>query len=649
VDVLFFKNFFTMTKLLTPFLMGICLSILAFNPLLAQPFFEEDFDGGIPATWTLEEPISSGGPFSSWIHTDDGPQGPFLVDPIESTTAANGWAMFDSDSDCNDTAGQDAWLISPLLDCTDKTAVYLQFQTYYRRFNDLAFVMVGTDLGDLGSWTEIEVFPGITNNSWGDGATTGAAAANPQNILIDLSDEMAGESAVYFAFRFFSDPSTIQAGTLYGCAYSWQIDDVVLTEDNPLPPHDMQANDNWFAVAPNVLWPASQLEPFSFICDIQNVGAQEQTNVNLNITIVDDATGNTVYTADQAYGTITADSIAENVSFGEFTPPSSPAPNIYTATYTVTADSTDLNPDNNSVSFQFAVTDTVFAKEFGEPNASLYLNSLPWDPGEPRSWAFGNYYYVPNGDGWYANTATFSVEVPSGSSAETVQVTLYEWADTNGDTIAQLGERTQLGSIIYTLSGNETVDQLITAPIVNIGTGLSPALGDDKAYLLMIEYNAEGEEELRFGGSDALDYGAMEMSSIKEGHPRFTTFIAFGGDLSGEDYDRTAGFVAAARLNIGQTPLFSSTKEVLNASEILKISPNPASTYVQFDVNLPESSSLIRFQLIDVSGKSFGVQEFQNLKDVSTTFNTSNLPAGTYFVRIDTDKGYAMERFIVQQ
>jgi hypothetical protein len=560
---------------------------------------------------------------------------------IQSETAANGSMVFNGDFYTtngvnNPGPNPDLYnkyichLVSPTIDLSGTTSLLdLKFDNYFRYLNPSPGAPGGFRYSV--SWSTDD------GQTWSDPVNAAEGHAlheyTMKTTTIPLPNDLAGTSTFKVRFTFSAD------------FYFWVIDDIQIIDR---PSHDMRANTNWYAIATNAMVPASQVEAFGFMCDIQNMGNQAQTGVNLNINIVDDATGNSVYSADQAYGTIGVDSIAENVVFGDFTPPD--VPGTYRGTYTVSADSTDFNPDNNTIEFTFMVTDTVFAKEFGA-TTSIYPNASNWNAGEPRSWTYGNYYYVPNGDGWYANSATFSFSPGANFPADdkSVQITLYEWNDNNGDTLAQFGERTVIGTYIHTIQGNETATDLLTVPLTNIATGLTPELKNNTNYLLMIEYNAEGEEELRIGASNVPDFAATNFASVLWGAPRFSSFFGAVPSLDGEDYNRSGGFVAVARLNIGETPLFSSTKERLNPAEIVKISPNPANAFVQFDVNLRETSSQIRLELIDLTGKTLSVQEFQQLKEFNTTFNTANLPNGTYFVRISTDFGFATQRFVVQQ
>ena len=155
-------------------------------------------------------------------------------------------------------------------------------------------------------WTDFTAFPGLVTGAPNPGAERWSF--NPQYSIIDISSVAAGESMVYIQWQWQGN-----------WEYMWNLDDVALYDADPtalfVPGNDMQVNSNFYAVAPNVQWPLSMVETFGFLADIQNVGTNDQTNVNLNVTIVNDATSAEVYNMDLSYGTIGSDSLAENELF----------------------------------------------------------------------------------------------------------------------------------------------------------------------------------------------------------------------------------------------------------------------------------------------------------------------------------------------
>ncbi|MEM8525736.1 MAG: T9SS type A sorting domain-containing protein [Bacteroidota bacterium] len=183
-----------------------------------ETILTESFNGGLPNGWTAEERQGDGQATANWFWTNSGPSGDFAVEPINSTSADNGWMLFDSDLNCSQQ-NQEAWLVSPELDASNLTSVSLQFQTLYRSFNDRPTIEVSTDLEN---WTSFEVFPGVEANTFG-------SEDNPQIVNIDISSVAANQSTFFVAFRFLSDETTNNGGNLTGCGYSWQMDDAVIT------------------------------------------------------------------------------------------------------------------------------------------------------------------------------------------------------------------------------------------------------------------------------------------------------------------------------------------------------------------------------------------------------------------------------------
>jgi len=223
-----------------------------------------------------------------------------------------------------------------------------------------------------------------------------------------------GASSIRIKFTFATD------------YYYWGIDDIIIRERVG---YEMQANANFYAIADNANTPYSQLQPQYFLADIQNNGGLTAENVNLNLTIVDNE-GNEVYNQDNFYGSITPDSLAENSIFNIDEPldlPSDAASiGSYFGRYILSHDQPDSNPLNDTLSFSFAVTDTLFAKETGRTRGIFLTNN--------NSWYIGNSYYVPVGETWYARWISFMVDDASTNVGKTVTTLLYESdGDVDGD------------------------------------------------------------------------------------------------------------------------------------------------------------------------------------------------------------------------
>ncbi|HHS95188.1 MAG TPA: hypothetical protein ENJ45_01255, partial [Phaeodactylibacter sp.] len=338
---------------------SLVLLFAAASSLPAQVFWSEDFSGGMPADWTTVDtsgheviwswcgdPLGTVGDCSPIFDDDINGQSPFAA-----TTSDNGFMTVNSDA--YNTPASDphvSILATNAIDCSAQSVVWIKFEAHIGVFdldaNTNAFLRVSTDSI---TWTDYACFPDLT--------TTVRWSENPEDVIFDLTDVAAGQSTVYLQW--------IWTG---GWEYFWNLDDVILTSVNPTPPHDIQVNSNWFAIAPNARVPVTQIEQFGFIADVENEGSLNQTNVNLRVTIEDEANlGTFLYDETLGYGTVDAGTLVENVLFPDdgFTPAASVA--TYVGTYAITSDSSalDAEPEDNTITFDFEVTENLFAKDRG--------------------------------------------------------------------------------------------------------------------------------------------------------------------------------------------------------------------------------------------------------------------------------------------
>ena len=297
--------------------------------------------------------------------------GTFRSQSISSPTAHNGAMVFDADLYNTGVTGSPPYpmhtgeLISPIIDCSNFEAVTIKYFQSYEALNGNTYYSYSLDGGT--TWVDnIEVNEEITANN-------GTFVPSKQRHFIS---EAAGVDS--FRFKFIFD----------GDYYNWIIDDVQLIQPER---NNLRVMDNFYAIAPNAMTPSSQVEPFSFLADVANIGASPQTNVELNVTIVDNTTSNEVFNENLSYGTIPADSLVENEPFtAYFTPDGSLT--SYSGTYLISSDSVDFDSSDNYQYFEFMTSDTVFAKEFGATRTIVPAAGNWEGEGEFHSWAFGNYF-----------------------------------------------------------------------------------------------------------------------------------------------------------------------------------------------------------------------------------------------------------------
>ncbi|MCP3928563.1 MAG: T9SS type A sorting domain-containing protein [Bacteroidetes bacterium] len=205
----------------------------------AQIFWEEDFSEGIPTEWTNEDAALNIDTVSFdtvrvvWEHCDDPAScvpAEFGLDAFASATADNGYAYVDSDQWGGDYVGLHmSQLTTAVINCSDKDSVYINFDSHIGTFaynaNDNAILRVWTNNN---GWTDYNIYPELT-------ADNGQSfSSNPRTIIVNLSDVASNTDSVRLQWQWTG---------FY--EYSWAIDDIVLTSEDPTPPPELPEGVIW--------------------------------------------------------------------------------------------------------------------------------------------------------------------------------------------------------------------------------------------------------------------------------------------------------------------------------------------------------------------------------------------------------------------
>jgi len=594
---------------------------------------EGDFDGGLN-NWEINNISCANGAqeFDLWRWTATATvTGAYGGGFINSPSYCNGAMGFASDFYDNGgvqqqgvgpcTATQEGELISPMIDLSTTSAagVSLQFFQVSRQFQSRYFVGYSTDNGN--TWTEIEINQELV--------------VNEQNVVTTFTrvalPGVVGSSQVRVKFRYLAN------------YYYWLIDDVRLVEQEA---NNITVNDNFYAVAQNAATPLALVEPIHFLADISNLGAATQTNVNLNMTILK-SDNSVAFDEDLSYGSVNGNSIIENVPFtASYTPDEIES---YLATYSITSDQVDFDTTNNELSFEFVVTDTIWAKELGQTRIVTPAGGN-WEAGEPHTWTYGNHYATPDLGSVevYATSVSFSIDHTQNAAAttgQTPQLSLYEWTDTNNDGNVQDTERLPITFAGYEITGTETVNDIITVAWNDI-----TLLESNKHYLVMLEYTApDAVTDLWLASSEAFEYNAMIFLNGPDilARPRFGSMLAIG-ELSTAEYSSN-GFgtdlVPVVRLNTGI--IVTGTNEQLGANNRVEVYPNPVQDILNLDYDLEQIAGNLDIRVMDITGKVILQRQYSQVKKDKIEFNVKAWAAGTYHVQLTTENGTTSRRFVV--
>lgn len=377
--------------------------------------WSEDFANGIPTGWSQngtpataqweyrgpntvpDNTVGSRGNFSGVNNT------PPTNTPILSTTASNGFVIFDSDYLDNAGTGNFASgsapaphvgrLTTDVIDLSNENSVELKFEMYARRFFSDWFVAFSTDGGTTFTDT-IEFFDDAV-------VPVNGATADNQVALANVSSIIGGQSNVVMQFIFDGTPGNAN-GNGY---YFWMLDDIELrtppdhqmlfTAWNGAPPQDMIYNSNGALYPKYGHMNTNQIVPVEFDANFYNYGTQVQTNATLEVEIWD-VTG-----APSLINTLTAPG-CPNLASGDtcdysslttptWTPPAQEAD--YLIVYKAISDTITSATTTATDTFAFFVSD-----DFMSPDRNVTDNFVGTNSANPEIIAMGAMYDLSNED-----------------------------------------------------------------------------------------------------------------------------------------------------------------------------------------------------------------------------------------------------------
>ena len=237
--------------------------------------WSDDFSN--PSNWTTTQDAGT----TAWTFGTSTGQGTYSIQPIASTTAANGFALFDSDFGCD--GDQIAHMTTATsINCAGHPLVRLGFQQQYRRYVDSTFIYVSNN-GT--TWDLYRVNTPLADDDF--------CAGNPENVKIDISATAGNQATVWVRWTFYS-PSSLSA-TLAGCGYNWMIDDAYVED---IPAHDVQVS----ALA--VISGTTAANSFNcslgnqlVVARIKNIGPNAESNIPVNYSVNGAISTPTVWTA----------------------------------------------------------------------------------------------------------------------------------------------------------------------------------------------------------------------------------------------------------------------------------------------------------------------------------------------------------------
>ncbi len=642
-------------------LLNICLlALLPLGMLNAQTYIwggpgdaNSEFDGGLNdwVTEGLSSHVADSAANAVWVHTPDGlsPATLFGDAPIGSASAANGAALFDSewldhggnlefDADGNvvatslgsgaapafdgasfSGAGNSGSLTSPMIDCTGRSTVAISYWSYMRCFTGATSVEVSNDGG--GTWNIASNIPDCSSDAVNEG------------FILNISEFAADQDSVMIRFVWS------------GSYYFWMIDDVALIE---LPETNLSlVLDDLFYTPANAQAPACswEIDTFFYSAAIQNLGGTDQGGT-YRVQVVNNATGDVMRTDSVEFDPIVAGAI-DTITITTGWAPTGFDPGVYEIVHNVVTPSADANPNDNSSTQIFQVTDG------DTPEGVLQFAKENDADGAIGTWPDGGFYAI-------------GVNYTLGSTcAELYEISNITYgvgrvaADPNPVAgrlfdiyLWELNTGTFGGDFdISTLYSDSALDFLHPS-MTFIGTtsGSVPAGGDLVPYPRseMAWLNSDGDDEspiLEAGKSYAL---FMHWGGSGDTSPLhlFTTehqaneFLFFSGGWFGGFTGGPASPILRMNLALAVT-----TDDVALEETAFVVYPNPTTDIIKAEIELSEASNAT-VTVATIDGKVIANKHFSKITNEVTSFDVSSYSPGTYLIRIATEAGTKTHKFV---
>jgi hypothetical protein len=513
------------------------------------------------------------------------------VDPNNTVTNENGYALFDSDLVGASGGNQDAFItFTGSIDCSMYPNVVLEFNQRVRMWQTTETIFeVSNDNG--ATWIPFSVNL--------DKATSTLYQENSQ---VNISSAAGGQANVKIRMRYIGSWD-----------YAWLVDDLKIVEQ---PAYDLRSLAPFVAGTNNLgleygKTPVAHLDAsYDIGGSAFNFGSATNTNTVANVNFGSGLSYNysigSILTNDTiAYGATETPNLSVGVYNG-----------AYTVSSTEEATGSALFA-NNVYNRNFEVTNNVYALDgigvnptSAQTTTTLGSNSF----NTPTGTIFANMYHLRGGN---TNNVVVSLEIGIANTTNagtTIQVAMIDTATFFADGYQSLSD----------VNGNVAESDFYTVTAADVSAGKitvffpQPVVLADDAYYaaVLTEVNA------------ATNIRILNDETVLQ--PSYASMIHLIGDAT---YSNGNAF--AIRMNMGVLGLDES------ANANLSVYPNPSSEVVTIESNITEGS----IQIIDLTGK---VVANQTVNGTATAFNTTALTNGMYTVILTNGSTVETRKFIVQ-
>jgi hypothetical protein len=575
----------------------------------------EDFENGLDGNNSSTDPSWSvdGDDGELWQKDYNGSNGAFSLNAgtLESTTADNGWMIFDCDSSntnfntnptqinalVHERSGQ---LITPSIDLSDHDEVTLSFEHSFRWCCFSSHEIIVSVSADAGvNWTDYIVNEEYVFN---EGSTT-------LNTQIIISSVAANQENVLIRFDWSGEEETASH-------YYWMIDDVRVIETpeyNSFLVNSFQRVPSFFGGTTYSNIPLTQATSttFYFGGTIENIGANDLDSARIYGYI------ESANFYDQSYGsTIVSESRDTLFCNTGFEPEAE-------GTYVVDIYGLDdNNTSTDTASTSFMVSSYDYARDYYDFNGVQTVRRLI--NLEEGSQNIGNYFDIYEDATLYAIKARFD---PETSSTALVKAVLHI-IDTTDNPIQVFYSETP------SINVGQFTDEWINFVFVN-----PEALDAGKTYIASIyaKYNGADSTYIETAGNNNGQSGSVfqDIDGV---------LLNTAGDYVPGAWYRT-DLIPMVRLNFDPeaTAPVGITE---NKGKEFKIYPNPNKG--EFTLTMANEAGTYNISIQNIMGQKVYFEKMDVSKNIKKTINLPHLKAGVYNVQLEGENFKTTQKLIIE-
>ena len=604
--------------------------------------WSEDFASGIPTTWmnygtavgvadldakweyrgTTTTPSNAVGSRGAYA----GPAGTGQL-PIQSTTAANGFVVFDSDFLDNagiagNFCGTGALACAPhvanletgVINLLGHPTVDLLFTQYYRRFAGAGGVQTVP-----ATYLDFSTDGGVTwsgNVTLNAGIAVNSATTRNSAIAVSIGQYVGNQANVKIRFRFDGD------------YYFWQMDDIKIIS-TPKNRMTFTAGSDG-SPAQDIVYGATQesarmgrmtlkqVRPIAFDANCFNSGQNAQTNVKLQMKIFNATTGAMVQTVNSPIiASLASGDTATWNQLNTYTTSWTPsAVGRYDFTYNLVSDSVSIASDTLG---SVIVSDSVMSLDNGNWNNSIGAssNTTQWGDGSQMT----NMQELVNDE------MLFGARVYLGSTSQAgaiLELAVYDSSAFGGNTsgwdankLVAYGQRVLTASDITNGYAEYNFADTVT------GRGVLLNFSNIGYYFNLTMYNNSGANTLlirndqTFGARSGTKY--MYLAALSSWYSGYSNSLTFNNLWIHSINCPATNAANCMTTSLGENPL----------NQVV-LAPNPASDFVNVNFGLLYGEHAV--EVLDLSGKV--VRSTKVMADANVPIFVGDLQRGLYLVRI---------------